>query len=79
MRLDDATCREIDDALRMAEAAGDDLAVGFTKYTKGLLLVHGNSTDRDHGLELLTEVRELTLEGRFYPVRASRGRVVRRP
>jgi hypothetical protein len=63
---DDAVCREIDDALRMAEAAGDDLAVSMAKYTKGLLLVHGDCADRDRGLELLTEVRELTLEGRFY-------------
>jgi adenylate cyclase len=63
---DDAACREIDDALQMAEAAGDDLAMIFTKYTRGLVLVHGNPADRDRGLELLTEVRELTLEGRFY-------------
>ena len=63
---DDAACREIDNALRMAEVAGDDLAVSMTKYTKGLLLVHGDAVDRDRGLELLTEVRELILEGRFY-------------
>ena len=63
---DDAACREIDNALRMAEVAGDDLAVSMAKYTKGLLLVHGDVVDRDRGLELLTEVRELILEGRFY-------------
>ena len=39
--VDGAACREIDDALRMAESAGDDLGVIFTKYTKGLVLVHG--------------------------------------
>jgi hypothetical protein len=50
----------------MAEAVGDDLAVIMAKYTKGLVLVHGEPTDRDRGLELLTEVRELTLAGRFY-------------
>ena len=64
--VDAAACREIDDALRMAESAGDDLGVVFTKYTKGLVLIHGDSADRDRGLEVLTEVRELTLEGRFY-------------
>jgi adenylate cyclase len=64
--VDDAAHHEIDDALRMAEASGDDLAVSFTKYTKGLLLVQGDSADRNRGLELLTEVRELTLAGRFY-------------
>ncbi|HET7665592.1 MAG TPA: adenylate/guanylate cyclase domain-containing protein [Mycobacterium sp.] len=64
--VDDAAHHEIDDALMMAEASGDDLAVSFTKYTKGLLLVHGDSADRNRGLELLTEVRELTLASRFY-------------
>ncbi|MGY4653271.1 adenylate cyclase [Mycobacterium sp. URHB0021] len=64
--VDDVAHREIDDALRMAEASGDDLGVSFTKYTKGLLLAHGDSADRNRGLELLTEVRELTVEGRFY-------------
>jgi adenylate cyclase len=64
--VDDVAHREIDDALRMAEASGDDLGVSFTKYTKGLLLVHGDPADRNRGLELLTEVRQLTLEGRFY-------------
>ena len=57
---------EIDDALRVAEGAGDDLAVSMSKYTKGLALVHGDSADRDRGLEVMTEVRELILEGRFY-------------
>ena len=64
--VDDAVCREIDAALKMAEAAGDDLGMAFTKYTMGLALVRGDGADRDRGLELLTEVRELTLEGRFY-------------
>ncbi len=38
----------------------------MTKYTMGLALLHGDGADRDRGLELLSEVRELTLEGRFY-------------
>ena len=63
---DDAACREIDNALRMAELAGDDLAVSMAKYTKALLLVHGDYADRDRGLELLREVRDLILQGRFY-------------
>ena len=63
---DGAAWPEIDDALRVAEGAGDDLAVSMSKYTKGLALVHGDSADRDRGLEVMTEVRELILEGRFY-------------
>ena len=64
--LDGAVCREIDEALRMAEVAGDDLAVSMAKYTKGLVLVHGDAADRARGFESLAEVRGLTLEGRFY-------------
>jgi adenylate cyclase len=63
---DAAAFREIDDALKTAEAAGDDLAVSMTKYTKGLALVHGDSADRDRGLEVLAKVRGLAVEGRFY-------------
>ena len=63
---DDAACREIDNALRVAESAGDDLAVSMAKYTKALLLVHGDYADRDRGLELLMEVRDLIVQGRFY-------------
>jgi adenylate cyclase len=64
--VDDVAHREVDAALSMAEASGDDLAVSFIKYTKGLLLVHADPADRDRGLELMTGLRELTLEGRFW-------------
>jgi AAA ATPase domain len=63
---DETAHREVDNALRMAEVAGDDLAVSMAKYTKGLVLVHGDSADRDRGFDLLAECRELTVEGRFY-------------
>jgi hypothetical protein len=66
LAVDEAACREIDDAHELAQAAGDDLGVSFTKYTKGLILLHGNPADRARGVELLTEVRELTVGGRFY-------------
>ena len=64
--VDGAVCQEIDEVLVFAQAAGDDLGVAFTKYTKGLVLVHGDATDRDRGLELLAEARQLTVQGRFY-------------
>ncbi len=66
LAVDEAVCREIDGAHELAQAAGDDLGVSFTKYTKGLALLHGEPADRDRGFELLTEVRELTVGGRFY-------------
>ena len=63
---DDAARREIDAALATAEFVGDDLAVAFAKYTKGLVLLHGDGADHDRGLEVLTQVRELIGQGRFW-------------
>jgi class 3 adenylate cyclase len=56
---DDGAVREIEDALRMAERSGDDLALTFTRATLGLALVH-RSTDaeRVRGQKLLAEVSD---------------------
>jgi hypothetical protein len=64
--LDAAARSEIDAALTTAESAGDDLAVAFGKYTLGLVLVHGDTADRERGLDVLTEVGELIRQGRFW-------------
>ena len=56
---DDGAVREIEDALRIAERSGDDLALTFTRATLGLALVH-RSTDaeRVRGQKLLAEVSD---------------------
>jgi hypothetical protein len=56
---DDGAVREIEDALRMADRSGDDLALTFTRATLGLALVH-RSTDaeRVRGQKLLAEVSD---------------------
>jgi hypothetical protein len=40
LRPDDRAVREIEDALRIAERSGDDVAVAFARMTLGLALVH---------------------------------------
>ena len=56
---DDGAVREIEDALRMADRSGDDLALTFTRATLGLALVH-RSTDaeRVRGQKLLADVSD---------------------
>jgi hypothetical protein len=40
LRADHSAVREIEDALRIAERSGDDLALAFTRATLGVALVH---------------------------------------
>jgi class 3 adenylate cyclase len=59
VRSDDSVIREIEDALRIAERSGDDLAVALAQVTLGVALVHRHtSVDRDRGQTLLAEVSE---------------------
>jgi hypothetical protein len=59
LRPDDSAVREVEDALRIAERSGDDLAVAFTRATLGMALVHRNTdAERDRGQRLLAEVSE---------------------
>ena len=56
---DDGAVREIEDALRMADRSGDDLALTFTRATLGLALVHRLSdAERVRGQKLLAEVSD---------------------
>jgi class 3 adenylate cyclase len=64
---DDAALRDIEEALALAERASDDLALGLARFTLGIALVHRDSpADRERGLELLGQVRDMCLQGRFY-------------
>ena len=64
---DDTAVRELDEALRIAERSGDDTALGLVKYMLGIALVHRDgAADRQRGLELLAQVRDMCLHERFY-------------
>jgi class 3 adenylate cyclase len=56
----DPALREIEDALRIAEQSGDDMALAFDRVTLGLALVHRHTdAERDRGRKLLAEVSEV--------------------
>ena len=62
LRPDDSAVREIEDALRIAERSGDDLALALARITLGVALVHHyTDADRDRGQQLLAEVSEVLL------------------
>jgi len=60
LRPDDSVVREIEDALRIAERSGDDLALTSTRLTLGMALVHRQTAaERDRGHKLLAEVSDV--------------------
>ena len=64
---DDAALRDIEDALRIAERSSEDLTLGFARCTLGGALVHRESpAERERGLAVLGQVRDMCLRGRFY-------------
>jgi hypothetical protein len=59
---DDSAVREIEDALRIAERSGDDLALALARMALGVALVHRQTPEeRDRGHKLLAEVSEVFL------------------
>ena len=62
LRPDDRAIREIEDALRIAERSGDDLALTFARSTLGVALAHRDTAaERDRGQKLLADVGEVFL------------------
>ena len=59
---DDRAMGEIEDALRIADRSGDDLALAVTRMTLGVALVHRpTAAERDRGQQILAEVGEVFL------------------
>jgi hypothetical protein len=62
-RIDDIALREIDYALQIAEACGNNNVLGTVNYLLGTaLLFRGSATDRRRGRELLAQVRDMSLK-----------------
>jgi AAA ATPase domain len=67
LRPDDRAMREIEDALRIAEQSGDDVAFAIARMTLGIALVHRRTnTERDRGRQVLAEVSEVSLRRGFF-------------
>jgi hypothetical protein len=59
---DDAALELVDEGLQIAERSADDFALGHARYALGLALMHRDSpADRERGLTVLTELREMCL------------------
>ena len=63
---DDVALRDIQEALDTAERSADDFALGFALFTMGMVLVVRNAAATDRGLQLLRQVREMSVGDRFY-------------
>jgi len=60
LSADDRALREIEDALRIAERSGNDMALSFARFALGIALVHRDSVAaRDRGEALLAEVSDV--------------------
>jgi hypothetical protein len=67
LRPDDSAVREIEDALRITEQSGDDVALAIARMTLGVALVHRRTnTERDRGQQVLAEVSEVFLRRGFF-------------
>jgi hypothetical protein len=67
LRPDDRAMREIEDALRIAEQSGDDVALAIARMTLGIALVHRRTnTERERGQQVLAEVSEVFLRRGFF-------------
>ncbi len=60
LKLDDSAMDEIEDAVRVAERSGDDVALAFAWMTLGAALVHRHTdAERARGQKLLVDVAEV--------------------
>jgi hypothetical protein len=67
LRPDDRAMGEIQDALRIAEQSGDDVAVAISRMTLGIALVHRpTNAERDRGRQVLAEVSEVFVRRGFF-------------
>jgi len=60
LSADDCALREIEDALRIAERSGNDMALAFARFALGIALVHRETAaERNRGQALLAEVSDV--------------------
>ncbi|OMC00780.1 cyclase [Mycobacterium sp. NS-7484] len=63
----DEALADIDGALQTTEGAGDEIALGLARVTMGYALLNRDSpADRERGLTILGQARQMCLSGRFY-------------
>ena len=64
---DDAALRDVEEALEIIERSSEDFALGWARWALGVALVHRDSpAERERGLAVLGQVRDMCLQRRFY-------------
>ena len=64
---DDAALLDIEEAVEITERSSEDFALGWARWALGVALVHRDSrAERERGLAVLAQVRDMCLQGRFY-------------
>ena len=64
---DDAALCDIEEALEITERSSEDFALGLARWALGIALVHRESpAERERGLAVLGQVRDMCLNGGFY-------------
>jgi class 3 adenylate cyclase len=67
LRADETAVHELEAALRIAEASGEDTSVANLKNTLGRVLAERESSvERQRGMALLADVREMCLQREFF-------------
>ncbi len=65
LRADDAVVCAFEQAVQTAEGAGDDFMLGVAEYSLGIALLNRDAAaDRDRGLELMAQARDVFLRVR---------------
>jgi adenylate cyclase len=62
---DETAMRETADALRIAESSSDDFVLGMGRLCRGLALVTCEGPQREAGLDLFTQARDMAVAERF--------------
>ncbi|CAM4393840.1 adenylate/guanylate cyclase domain-containing protein [Mycobacterium senriense] len=62
---DETAMRETAEALRIAESSSDDFVLGMGRLSRGLVLVSRDGPQREAGLDLFTQARDMAMAERF--------------
>ena len=60
-----AALTETAEVLQIAEHSGDNFTLGSARITRGITLVHGDSSQREVGFDLLAKARDMALKERL--------------
>jgi len=64
---DDAALRDIDEAVEITERSSEDFALGWARWTLATALLRRESpAERERGLAVVGQVRDMCLQGRIY-------------